>query len=256
MEFYLGTDTPNWLRVTDKRLFVSRRRLTGMKNLPRALGPWALDSGGFTELNMFGRWETSPAEYVADVRRFHEEIGGLEWAAPQDWMCEPMVVAKTGLSVAEHQRRTIENYLDLTARWPDGPFVPVLQGWVQRDYMSHVEQYDKAGIDLSTLPLVGLGTICRRQNTSTAELIVRSLAGLGIKLHGLGFKITGVQHCGDVLASSDSLAWSYAARRRQIRVPGHSHKCCNHCLEWAMQWRERVVGTKTREHQLPWIEVV
>src|SRR5690242_4741899 len=98
MRFYLGTHMPSWLTKTDVPLFVSHRRLLGelrpgrgaRKTLPRARGPWALDSGGFTELQMFGEWRTTPAEYIAAVRRYRDEIGGLVWAAPMDWMCEPV----------------------------------------------------------------------------------------------------------------------------------------------------------------------
>ena len=48
----------------------------------------------------------------ANVRLYRDEVGGLQCAAPQDWMCEPQIVAKTGLSVREHQQRTVENLLD------------------------------------------------------------------------------------------------------------------------------------------------
>lgn len=67
--FFLGTHHPNWLRKTDVPLFVSRRRLAGRTRLPRARGVWALDSGGFQELNLHGRWTVTPAHYVAEVRR-------------------------------------------------------------------------------------------------------------------------------------------------------------------------------------------
>src|SRR5262245_1670856 len=102
---------PNWLERTDVPLMVSRRRIEQRckRRLPRALGPWVLDSGGFTELAMFGEWRSSAQQYAAQVRRYADEIGGLCWAAPQDWMCEPSMLERTGLTVAEHQRRTIEN---------------------------------------------------------------------------------------------------------------------------------------------------
>jgi hypothetical protein len=61
---------------------------------PRRAG--ALDSGGFTELRLHGGWRTTAAEYVTVVRRYRDQIGCLEWAAPQDWMCEPFMLAKTG----------------------------------------------------------------------------------------------------------------------------------------------------------------
>lgn len=49
-QFWLGTHKTGWLERTDVPLFISRRRLVERVTLPRARGPWALDSGGFTEL--------------------------------------------------------------------------------------------------------------------------------------------------------------------------------------------------------------
>jgi hypothetical protein len=65
---------------------------------------WALDSGGFTELSMHGRWTLSPRDYVAEVRSYVAALGRPDWIAPQDWMCEPWILEKTGGTVAEHQR--------------------------------------------------------------------------------------------------------------------------------------------------------
>ena len=63
------------------RLFVSHRRLAARKTLPRAAAGWALDSGGFSELSLYGRWRTTARHYNAAVRRYDDEIGKLEWAA-------------------------------------------------------------------------------------------------------------------------------------------------------------------------------
>ena len=60
MIFYLGTHKPGWLARADVPMLVSRRSLTGLKTLPVALGLWALDSGGFSELALYGRWSTEP----------------------------------------------------------------------------------------------------------------------------------------------------------------------------------------------------
>ncbi len=236
--FYLGTHQPHWLRLTDVPLFVSRRRLTGVKKLPRAIGPWALDSGGFTEIAMHGRFTVSAATYAAEVRRFRDEIGRMEWAAPQDWMCEPAMIERTGLSVAEHQRRTIASYLELQALAPDLPWIPVLQGWGVFQYFSHVEQYAAAGIDLASFPLVGVGSVCRRQAGLTAAAIFRGLANFyHLRLHGFGVKTTGLRGAGDSLVSADSMAWS-SSGRRSAPLPGHPHKNCANCLEYALLWRD------------------
>src|SRR5690606_6523505 len=110
-------------------LFVSHRTLARRKSLPTATCDWALDSGGFTELSMHGEWVTPQREYVTAVRRYAAEIGRLTWAAPQDWMCEPWLISATGLTVEEHQRRTIESVLSLREQAPEIAWVPVLQGW-------------------------------------------------------------------------------------------------------------------------------
>jgi hypothetical protein len=45
VRFWLGTHKPGWLARTEVPLFVSHRTLGGRRELPRARGPWALDSG-------------------------------------------------------------------------------------------------------------------------------------------------------------------------------------------------------------------
>lgn len=239
MIFYLGTHQPGWLadaRFAEVPLFISRRRLVSRRHLPRALGPWALDSGGFTELSLHGCWYTTPAQYVAEVRRIRDEVGHLTWASPCDWMCEPAMLAKTGLTVDEHQRRTVDNFLELRALAPDLPIIPVLQGWALADYWRCEEFYADAGVDLAREVLVGVGTVCRRQGTISGSLIMRTLADRGLKLHGFGFKVQGIEACGDVLASADSLAWSLNARRNPP-LPHCPHGSCSNCADYALQWR-------------------
>jgi hypothetical protein len=237
MRFFLGTDRPHWLEV-EPYLFISRRTLSKKrrKTFPVATGPWALDSGGFTELSLYGEWRTTEDEYVADVRRFEAEIGSLEWAAPQDWMCEPVMLQKTGLDVAEHQRRTVANFLSLRERL--GPLViPVLQGFERDDYLRCVEMYAAAGADLTQEPTVGLGSVCRRQDTKSAAMIVRALEP--IRLHGFGVKKTGLKVYADGLVSADSHAWSVRAWRGE-RLPECTHRNCCHCLPFARRWRQGV----------------
>lgn len=236
MRFFLGTHHPHWLRFAGVPLFVSRRALGRLKSLPRAAAPWALDSGGFTELSMHGAWSLTAREYVAEARHYRDEIGSLDWAAPQDWMCESRMLARTGLTVAEHQIRTIANYLELCALAPDVPWAPVLQGWTSGDYQRHAEAYERAGVDLAALPLVGVGTVCRRQNTAGVGSLLAVLASDGLKLHAFGFKMRGLELSGAHLASADSLAWSYSARRNPP-IAGHTHKNCANCLEYALDWR-------------------
>src|SRR6266511_2579815 len=92
-----------------------------------------------------------------------------------DWMTEEAVIrggtvgrtrfVGTRLSLAEHQRRTVHNYLELRHLADDLPIVPVLQGQSIDDYKRIIDAYHRAGVDLHREPLVGLGSVCRRQAT-------------------------------------------------------------------------------------------
>jgi hypothetical protein len=249
MKFYLGTHQPAWLaRDLGVPLFVSHRRLAGRRTLPRATGPWALDSGGFTELSMYGQWRTDARTYVAAVRRYSEEIGQLDWAASQDWMVEPAVRARTGASVRTHQQRTVANYLQLRDLAPELPFMPPLQGDSITDYHWCADLYERHGINLAALPRVGVGSICRRQHSDEVEQIVRSLAGRGLRLHTFGAKVLGLARYADAICSSDSLAWSYRGRY----VPGcsPSHRTEANCLTFALNWHRRVQKAVEREDEL------
>lgn len=238
MIFYLGTHMPHWLNDSTVPLFVSHRRLMRTKKLPKATHRWALDSGGFTELSMFGGWKTSPQEYVRAVERYALLIGRLDWAAPQDWMCEPVMLAKTGLTVLDHQRLTVANYVELLDRSDCGHFIPVLQGWQIDDYQRHVQMYGEAGVNLALEHRVGIGSVCRRQYTAEIGEIVESLSHL--RLHGFGVKTAGVRRYGHQLASSDSMSWSY--RGRKVKPCPHTGvTSCANCRPHALEWRSNIM---------------
>lgn len=256
MKFHLGTHHSHWLadtRFTEVPLFVSHRQLARYKALPRAVGAWACDSGGFTELSIHGRWTLSPQDYTRALKRYADEIGGLAWASPQDWMCEPQMLAATGLTVDEHQRRTVESVMELRAL--GAPVIPVLQGWSFGEYLQCIELYDRAHLDLRAEPVVGVGTICRRQMMTSALVTLGGLLWEGLRLHPFGFKATGLRGVfnlgyhlenerGGRVVSSDSLAWSYNARReRPLPECRGRHKNCANCPRWALSWRDALLGS-------------
>lgn len=224
--------------MLDVPLFVSHRTLGGRRSLPEAAAPWALDSGGFSELSMYGEWRTTEAEYAAAVNRYADEIGQLAWAAPMDWMCGPSILARTGLGIGVHQQRTVENFLRL--REAGLPVIPVLQGWELDDYLYCVEMYEREGVELASEPVVGVGSVVGREAGGVGA-IFRALWGLGIKCHGFGVKRTGLRLYGAYLESADSMAWSYDARRARP-LSGCTHKSCANCPRYAMRWREHVLS--------------
>ena len=237
--FYLGRDRPRWLADLDVPLFISRRNLYKRKELPCARVRWALDSGGFTEVHK-GGWELAADEYVAEVQRYVNEIGNLDWAAPQDWMCEASALAATGLTVAEHQLRTTENFLELRQALGD-IVIPVLQGWERDDYLRHVDQYLATGIQLEDEDLVGVGSICRRNADSAIGAVLQCRQPL--PLHAFGVKGAAFARYRHWITSADSFAWSATARFGQIRLPGctHGEYCCQKCPRFALRWRAKLL---------------
>lgn len=278
-DFYLGCHQPYWLRLpqfADIPLFPTRNGLNKYKTLPVALGRYALDSNGFTELQRNGRWTVTVPEFIAQIRRIIAGTGRPDFVSPMDWMCEPWVItgqnwdlpyghpkrfhgtrAARGLgptatpgdneqpfddAVLFHQQRTVENLIELRTLAPDVPWMPVLQGWNLGHYLNCAAMYADAGIDLAAEPIVGLGSVCRRQATSEIDEIATTFHAKGMRLHGFGVKTQGLGDYGPQLASADSMAWSYDARRKQP-IPGHEarHKNCANCPDWALGWRQRVL---------------
>ena len=126
----------------------------------------------------------------------------------------------------------------------------MVQGWRLADYLACLELYASAGVDLAALPRVGLGSVCRRQSTAEIAVIVTELARRGLRLHGFGVKTGGLHLYGHLLASADSMAWSYAARRAPALPGCTGHKNCANCLTYATRWRAGVLARYTaRGHQ-------
>lgn len=190
-------------------------------------------------------------QYARESVEWAAEVGMPDFAAIQDWMCEPFMLQKTGKTLAYHQQRTIESYGVLRALAPSVPWMPVVQGWQADDYERHVEQYDAAGFDLRLCPRVGVGSVCRRQGTQEGADIIRRVAELGIKVHAFGVKVDGLALVGDIIASADSMTWSFVARRRGIRMPGcRKHRNCANCIRWAMEWLRTRIEPKFGPQQL------
>lgn len=240
MLFYLGTHQTDWLGHARVPLFISQRRLSQRIKLPRAAARWALDSGGFSELSLFGEWRTSARSYVMEIWRYQDQIGSLDWAAVQDWMCEPFILKKTGKSLEEHQRLTIQSWQTLMSLDPSIPWLPVLQGFEVSDYLRHLEAYRQAGC---TDTYYGVGSVCRRQGTLEARQIFEALTREDVRCHGFGVKITGLSIYGGILESADSLAWSIDARRLQYPWCGATHINCANCKPFALDWRERILAS-------------
>jgi len=172
-----------------------------------------MDSGAFTTIAKHGRYPEPPQAYAAQIRRWSANANLLA-AVSQDYMCEKHMLEKTGLTVVDHQRLTVERYEAITEEKTGVYIMPVLQGYAPSDYVRHLGMY---GDRLAPAAWVGVGSVCKR-NGRPDSIIAVLAAILGarpdLRLHGFGLKTTALAEGAirENLHSADSMAWSFAAR--------------------------------------------
>lgn len=174
-----------------------------------------LDSQAFMKLKLHGRYPETPGQYVRRVERAAQLCERVT-AVTEDYMCEPFVLARTGLSLVEHQRLTIVRYDAIRAALdPQIALMPVLQGYHPREYVDHIRQY---GVRLGPGAWVGVGSVCKRNSDPAAiraVLLAIKAVRPDLRLHGFGVKITALASptVRQLLYSADSMAWSLNARK-------------------------------------------
>lgn len=187
---------------------------------------WMMDSGAFTEISTHGKYRHAPEEYAREAARW--VTPKLKCIVAQDYMCEPFILKKTGLTVLEHQRLTIERYDALVIAWEAErikagaandnwpPVMPVLQGFTEEEYLRHIEMY---GDRLKPGMWVGIGSVCKRQGD--VKVIERLLIAIvarrpDLLFHGFGVKLTALRSLvvQILLETADSMAWSFSARKK------------------------------------------
>lgn len=188
---------------------VLRRRRSGFP-----VRRWMMGSGAFTTIAKHGDYPGPAADYAAEIRRWAGN-GALMGPVCEDYMCEKVMLDRTGKSVAEHQSLTIRRYDDLLEAGTASVYVlPVLQGYAPQEYVEHIRQY---GERLRPRMWVGVGSVCKRNarpGAAEAVLLAIKTARPDLRLHGFGVKRTalGSGLVRNLLFSADSMAWSFAAR--------------------------------------------
>lgn len=214
MIFFTGLHQPSDAHRFE-RSFISVNRLWDRK-ADFTAHDWIMDSGAFTEISRRGGYTRSVEDYAARIRRW-SRCGNLLAAVSQDWMCEPWIIERTGLSVKEHQGRTIARYMELAQCDTGGvAIMPVLQGYEPIDYARHLDYYRDL---LEWGSWVGVGSVCKRNGDPRAIIDVLSMIKKrrpDLRLHGFGLKTTTLKSSliQDLLYSADSMAWSYSARKK------------------------------------------
>lgn len=238
MKFYVGLDRPGQAQHFD-RAFISVNRIR-RRRAPILNARWIMDSGAFTELSTHGHYRHDVGEYATIINRWTYAGSGLVAVVSQDFMCEPVILERTGLTIADHQRLTIERF-DALRMLVSGAYVmPVLQGYSVCDYARHVDQY---GNRLHPRAYVGVGSLCKRNsNIATIENILITIKRKrpGFRLHGFGLKSTALRSAlvWDSLESADSMAWSFSARRQ-----GRDRHSWQEAKRWLQRLEKQAVQT-------------
>ena len=186
-------------------------------------------------------------EYARQIQRW-SRCGNLVAACAQDYMCEAFMFPEDpeeggplsgeaawrmgetrGLSVEEHQVWTVDRYAQLRNALHrircDTPVMAVLQGYTPEEYLRCIELYEtRWGRPLlDEGAYVGVGSVCKRN--VNPETVVEVLSAIkerrpDLRLHGFGLKVTALKdpEVRRLLTSSDSMAWSSAARHARNRA--------------------------------------
>ena len=211
MKFYVGMHMPSKADKVE-RAFVSVNVIKNRKSgFP--VGDWIMDSGAFTTIAKHGYYPEPVKAYADQIRRWKNN-GNLVAAVSQDYMCEDIMLKKTGLTIEDHQRLTIERYDALVAEKTGVYIMPVLQGYSPQSYVDHLKMY---GDRLAEGAYVGVGSVCKRNaSPSSIVQVLKAIKGVrpDLRLHGFGVKTTALawEEVRDNLESADSMAWSFAAR--------------------------------------------
>ena len=183
----------------------------------------------------------SAEDYAAAVARYYRVSSAVsDFAAPQDWMCEPFIIERSGLSVREHQERTVTSYLELRQDRPEPAIHSCLAGVASRRLPSPVPTCTPpTGVDLATLPLTGLGSVCRRQSTTRSPPSSPSWPAAAFACTGSGSRPAACHLYGHLLALPPTQKrWPVTPRAGHRPLPGCTgHKNCANCLVYATRWR-------------------
>lgn len=214
MKFFVGLHQPSDAKRVETA-FLSVNRLRGRKS-GFEVGDWIMDSGAFTAILKHGGYPDGVEAYAAEIKRWSKN-GNLLAAVAQDYMCEDHMLKRTGKTIPEHQKLTIDRYDALAACDAGGVYImPVLQGYAAEDYVSHIRQY---GDRLKQGMWVGVGSVCKRNGDPRAienVLMAIKKERPDLRLHGFGLKVTalGSGLVRQLLHTADSMAWSFAARKQ------------------------------------------
>lgn len=224
---------------------------------------WALDSAGFTAMlrwkhqgkqpGMLGIYPWSLEDYLDLVIQM---MPGA-WYAQPDCCVEPELapdhaaieerIYNTAVLLAANLE-AVRRYQEVGIHWLSPP-VPVLQGWTRADYLLSlnylIEAWSSYGTSFAAPVLVGMGSMCRRDPDDSEFGILAILDAVlprlprDMRLHLFGVKGNVMARLADIpqIASFDSMAWDFGARRDAFR--GGYSNTNEHRIRAMVDWHHR-----------------
>jgi hypothetical protein len=189
-------------------------RLDLLKNAD-GLHSLALDSAGFVALSQYGAYPWRVDDYL-DLAASYP----FRWFASMDYCVEPEIAPNRD-EVRDRISRTIRVNRDCWRGAHDRGiahrFMPVIQGRAAADYERCI---DALGAIVDAVPLIGVGSMCRRRVGGSDEVIaifehLDRILGSRTVLHGFGIKGTalsklrGLEHR---IQTVDSQAYGITSR--------------------------------------------
>ncbi len=182
-----------------------------------------VDSGAFQIIKARGYFPFGDGLYASWVGAM-----GPKFFTQLDWPCEPAVLAKTGLSVEEHQRRSLQSANTLaSSEVGDAVLVPTIQGWTVEQYLAAAENLEKIGLWRSYM---AIGSVCRRNQAAAVVAVITALREFSPNTRYHGFGVKSSPKILKLIWSCDSFAWRFAAwREHAARFPGQKD---DNSTEW------------------------
>lgn len=176
-------------------------------------------------------------DYLEEVLSENGNQAWWEWEyVPVDDLWHP-------IGVKDHQELTIHRYAEIHYELRrigcQVYLMPVIQGYEIEEYLECVQMYEDAGF-LPPGAYVGIGSVCKRNsNAHTVEGLLEALRERrpDLRMHGFGLKVTALKSptVRRILESSDSMAWSYAARKQ-----GRNQNCWTEAAKYVERVQELI----------------
>ena len=200
-EFYYGSAW-RWPIQYLPRVMLSASFTRTLKKPYKMDRPWMMDSGIGGMFKPDSKPRLSIEEYAEQIEKWQPPIA---WT--YDYPCEPSIRQRFGYTITQAQLMTNANTIRLRDTY-GLPVQSVIQGWRIPDYLNNIDKLKEEGL---LTERIGIGSICRRGQTTEINRIIRyikrEMPGW-VKLHGFGVKISTLKtEARYHLTSADSLSW-------------------------------------------------